>query len=87
VFDDGQTRLGKEALHHVLVHAGRGAEDAGTDVGDAGEFKETLDGAVLAEGAVKDGKYDVEGLAAQAFLWMREVGEPGSGASSVGMPS
>ena len=63
VLHDGQAGLGEEALHHVLVHAGGGAEHAGADVGDAGQFEQTLDGAVFAKGAVQDGKNDVEGLA------------------------
>ena len=60
VLDDGQAGLGEEALHHVLVHAGGGAEDAGADVGDAGQLKQALDGAVFAESAVKDREDDVE---------------------------
>ena len=66
VLDDGQAGLGEEALHHVLVHAGGGAEDAGADVGDAGQLKQALDGAVFAEGAVKDGEDDVERSALRA---------------------
>ena len=53
---------GEEMLHGVFVHAGGGAEDAGADVGDVGEFEEALDGAVFAEGAVEDGEDDVERL-------------------------
>ena len=50
---------GEEFLHDVLVHTGGGAEDAGADVGDVGEFEEALDSPVLTEGAVEDGKDDV----------------------------
>ena len=64
----GEPGLGKEALHHVLVHASRGAEHAGADVGDAGQFEESLDGAVLAKGAVQDGENDVECLLGEAGL-------------------
>ena len=63
MLDDGQPGLGKKTLHHVLVHARGGAENAGADVGDASQLKQPLDGAVLAKGAVQDGKYHVEGLA------------------------
>ena len=59
-FGDGQLRGGEEALHDVLVHAGGRAEDTGADVGDSGEFEETLDGAVFAEGSVKNREDDVE---------------------------
>lgn len=60
VFDDGEPGGSEEAFHDVLVHAGCGAEDAGADVGDSGKFEEALDGAVFAEGAVKDRKDDIE---------------------------
>ena len=63
MLDDGQAGLREEALHRVLVHAGCGAENAGADVGDAGQLEESLDGAVFAESAVQDGKDDVEGFA------------------------
>ncbi len=69
----GQAGGGEELLHCVLVHAGGGAEDAGADVGDVGEFEEALDGAVFAEGAVEDGEDDVEGLGEGAVL-LREGG-------------
>ena len=59
--DDGQAGGGEHGLHGGLVHADGAAEDAGADVGDVCEFEEALDGAVFAEGAVKDGKNGVEG--------------------------
>ena len=55
-----QTGGGEETLHGVLVHGGGGAEHAGADVGDVGEFEEALNGAILAEGAVEHGKDDVQ---------------------------
>ena len=65
----GQASGGEEALHGVLVHAGGGAEDAGADVGDVGEFEEALDGAVFAEGAVEDGEDDVERCGEGVACW------------------
>ena len=56
VLHDRQARSRKEPLHHVLVHAGGRAEDSGPDVSFAGQLKETLDCAVLAEGAVQHRK-------------------------------
>ena len=53
---------GEETLHGVLIHGGGGAEDAGADVGDVRELEESLDGAIFAEGAVQDGKDDIERL-------------------------
>ena len=66
----------EELLHGGLVHAGGGAEDAGADVGDVGEFEEALDGSVFAEGAVEDGEDDVEGLGEGAVL-LGDVGASG----------
>ena len=63
-----QADRGEELLHDGLVHACGGAEDAGADVGDVGEFEEALDGAVFTEGAVKNGEDDVEGLGEGAVL-------------------
>ena len=71
----GRRGLGEEALHHVLVHAGGGAEDTGADVGDVGELEEALDGAVFAEGAVEDGEDDVELAAAEALRVGNEGGD------------
>jgi hypothetical protein len=53
-------RQRRRAASWRLVHAGGGAEHAGADVGDVGEFEEALDGAVFAEGAVEDGEDDVQ---------------------------
>ena len=69
VLHDGQPGLREEPLHHVLVHAGRGAQHARADVGDAGQLEEPLDGAVFAEGAVQHGKHHVERLAAERCFW------------------
>jgi len=63
-----QASGGEELLHGGLVHAGGGAEDAGADIGNVGEFEEALDGAVFAEGAVQDGEDDVKGLGESAAL-------------------
>ena len=60
VFDDGQTCLREQALHHVLVHAGGRTENAGADVGDARQFEEPLDRAVFAEGPVQNGEDDID---------------------------
>ena len=85
----GRPACGEEPLHHVLVHAGRGAEHAGADVGDAGQFEQPLDRAVLAEGAVQHGKDDVERLAVQRQLVEQHfVGTrpPAQGESASGSP-
>ena len=37
-----------------------GRHHAGADVGQVGEFQQTLHGAVLAERAVQDGEHDVD---------------------------
>ena len=60
VFHNGQTGLREQALHHVLVHARRGAQHARADIGDAGQFKQSLNRAVFAEGAVQNRKNHVE---------------------------
>ena len=79
VLDDGQTGLDEEAPHHIFVHAGRRAQHAGADVGDAGQLEESLDGAVLAEGAVQHGKDHIEGLAARALALVESCGRTGLG--------
>ena len=65
---DGQPRLRKEPLHHVLIHARRGAQHAGADIRDARKLEQALDGAVFAEGAVQHGKHNIERLAIEACL-------------------
>ena len=60
-----QAGLGEEPLHHVLVHARSRAQHARAHVGDAGQLKQSLDRAVLAEGPVQHGKDHVQRLAAQ----------------------
>ncbi len=57
---DGDAGAAHERLEDVLVHAHRGSEHAGADVGDARELAEALDGAVLPERAVEDGQHDVD---------------------------
>ena len=68
VLDDGKSGGSEEALHYILVHACCGAEDAGADVGFAGELEESLDGAVLAKGAVQNGKEDIDAEGLSLFL-------------------
>jgi hypothetical protein len=58
---DGQALGDQELLGELLVHPGRTREHPGPDVGDAGHLQETLDGAVLAEGAVQHREDDVDG--------------------------
>jgi hypothetical protein len=44
---------GEEPLQRQLVHADRGGEDVGADVGHVEPLEQPLDAAVLAEGAVQ----------------------------------
>ena len=78
--DDGQPAVAEDRLGQDLVHAQRRAEDAGPDVGDAGHLEQALDRPVLAEGAVENGKVDVDGRpgAGRARLPGQE-GEGGAG--------
>ena len=78
----GQAGGGEETLHGVLVHGGGGAENTGADVGDVGQLEETLDGSVLAEGAVQDGEDDVE-RGGERVAGLREFG---AGAAFAGGP-
>ena len=57
---DRQAVRGEDDLHHPLVHADRGGEHAGADVGDVGQLEQPLDRAVLAVGAVQHREDDVE---------------------------
>src|SRR5581483_7790736 len=68
VLDDGQSGGTKQRFHDVLVHARGGAEHARADVGYVGELEQSLDGAVLAEGAMQHGKnhVDIDGAVAGA---------------------
>ena len=52
----GDAVVAHDRLEEVLVHAERGRGDARADVGNAGKLEQPLDGAVLAERAVEDGK-------------------------------
>ena len=65
VLHDGQPGLGKEPLHHVLVHARRRAQHARADIGDPRQLEEPLDRSILAKGSVQHGKDHVQRLAAQ----------------------
>ena len=65
MLDDRQPGLGEKPLHHVLVHARRRAQHAGTDIGDPRQLEEPLDRPILAKGAVQNGKDHVQRLAAQ----------------------
>ena len=82
VLHDGQPCLREEPLHHVLVHARGRAQHARADVGDARQLEQSLNGAVLAEGAVQHRKDHIE----RAFGRRRPWRAPGW-RSSVGMPS
>ena len=48
-----QSLLLEQALHYVLVHGDGGTQHAGAHVGDIGQLKQALDGAVFSEGTVK----------------------------------
>ena len=59
-WNDGKSSLLEQALLHVFIHADRGAEHAGADVGKSGEFEQALHSAVFAKSAVQDGKHNVD---------------------------
>ena len=61
VVTDGQPSRIDHLLGELLIHSGRTGEDPGTHVRHAGEFQQTLDGAVLAVGAVQNRKHHVHG--------------------------
>ena len=63
----GQPGCGEQSLGHVLVHLYRRTQYARADVGDFGQFEQTLQCAVFAATPVNDGKEDIE---RQAF-WQR----------------
>ena len=52
-------RGGQHLLEHDLVHAQRGGQHAGADVGHVEQLEQALDGAVLAERPVQDGEHGV----------------------------
>ncbi len=79
VLDDGEFGCEEEALHGVFVHAGGGSEYAGADVGHVGELKESLDGAVFAEGSVEDGEDDIDGAGGAEGSGVAGEGADGSG--------
>jgi len=60
VLDDGQLGVGKQPLHHILVHARRRTQHAGANIGETGQFKKPLDGSVLAKGAVQNRENHVQ---------------------------
>ena len=60
VIADRQSLRRKHQLHRGLVHADRGGQHAGADVGDVREFQQPLNGAVFAVRAVKHRKHHVE---------------------------
>lgn len=57
---DGQSEGDEDPLHVLLVLAHRGGEDTSADVGDTGEFEQSLEGAVLTVGAVQHREDDVD---------------------------
>ena len=56
VLHDGQSGGDEQRLHDVFVHAGGGAEDAGANVRNVGQFEKTLNRAVFAKCAVQHRK-------------------------------
>ena len=52
---------GKQLLGELLVHPRGAGKHTGADVGDAGEFEQSLDRAVLAVRTVQDGEHHVDG--------------------------
>lgn len=77
---DRQPEGGEDPLHVLLVLADGGGEHPGADVGDAGQFQEALERAVLAVGAVQDGEDDVdvaEDLRHRARLAVDDLAAPG----------
>jgi hypothetical protein len=61
ILDLRQAARREDVLHHLFVHAGGAAGDAGPGVGQAGHLEQTLDGTVFGEGAVHDGEGEVDG--------------------------
>ena len=55
-----QAGVGHQLLEHHLVHAQRGGEYAGADVGHVEALEQPLDGAVLAERSVQHREHDVD---------------------------
>lgn len=77
---DRQPEGGEDPLHVLLVLSDGGGEDTRADVRDAGQFQETLEGAVLAVGAVQDGEDHVdvaEGLRHRAGLAVEDLAVAG----------
>src|ERR1019366_5217449 len=60
IFDNWQHPFLTDTFHHLLVHGDGGCHDAGADVRQAGQFQQSLHGAVLAEGAVQHRKNHVD---------------------------
>ena len=60
-----QPGIGKEPLHHVLVHPRRRAQHARADIRDPRQLKEPLDGSILSKGPVQHRKNHVQRLPAQ----------------------
>ena len=60
IIDNRQHAFPADTLHHLLIHGDGGRHHARADVGQVGQFEQTLHGAVLAEGAVQDGEDHVD---------------------------
>src|SRR5207342_2760365 len=60
VVDHRQTGRDEELLHVLLVHRHRARQDAGPDIGHAGELEQPLQRAILAIGAVQQWEDDVD---------------------------
>jgi hypothetical protein len=57
---DRKSARGERDLHHPLVHADRGGEDARAHIGNVGELEQALHRAVLAVRSVQHREDDVE---------------------------
>ncbi len=67
-----QPRVPQQALHDVFVHADRRPQDARAHEGHVGELEQTLDGAILAHGAMQDGEHHVYALIETTGVQIRE---------------
>ncbi len=69
MFDNGQSGLRKQPLHHVLVHARGRAQHARAHIRNAGQLKQPLNRPVLAKGPMQHRKHNVKrGLTVRARL-------------------
>ena len=59
VFHHGQSSRAEQRLHNVFIHARGRTEDAGANVGDVGQFEQTLNRPIFAEGSVQHGEDNI----------------------------